>query len=63
MFKQIISLRDGNSNPKKELDLFTDELKNNEIVEIITSKNAKPNRKWLEHVKTSFAKKNIRNFI
>jgi len=37
-------------------------LKGGEIVEIITSKNAHPSRKWLEYVKTSFAKKNIRNF-
>jgi hypothetical protein len=27
MFKQIISRRDGNSNPKKELDLFIGEFK------------------------------------
>lgn len=38
-------------------------LKGGEIVEIITSKNAHPNRKWLEYVKTSFAKKHIRGFI
>ena len=31
MFKQIISLRDGNSNPKKELDLFIEELGKYEI--------------------------------
>lgn len=37
-------------------------LKGGEIVEIITSKNAHPTAKWLEFVKTSFAKKNIRNF-
>lgn len=37
-------------------------LKEGDIVEIITSKNSKPNRKWLDNVKTSFAKKNIRNF-
>ncbi len=36
-------------------------LKGGEIVEIITSKNAHPNRKWLDHVKTTFAKKNIKN--
>jgi len=36
-------------------------LKGGEIVEIITSKNARPNRKWLEHVKTTFAKKHIKN--
>ena len=38
-------------------------LKGGEIVEIITSKNTHPNRKWLEFVKTSFAKKQIRGFI
>jgi GTP pyrophosphokinase len=38
-------------------------LEGGEIVEILTSKNAKPNRKWLDHVKTSFSKKHIRNFI
>lgn len=37
-------------------------LKGGEIVEIITSKNAHPNRKWLDNVKTSFAKKQIRSF-
>lgn len=37
-------------------------LKGGEIVEVITSKNAHPTAKWLEFVKTSFAKKNIRNF-
>ena len=36
-------------------------LKGGEIVEIITNKNAKPSRKWLEHVKTIFAKKHIKN--
>lgn len=38
-------------------------LKGGEIVEIITSKNSHPTAKWLEHVKTSFAKKNIRNHV
>lgn len=37
-------------------------LKGGEIVEIITNKNARPNRKWLEHAKTTFAKKHIKNF-
>lgn len=36
-------------------------LKGGEIVEIITNKNARPNRKWLEFVKTAFAKKHIRS--
>jgi GTP pyrophosphokinase len=39
------------------------ELKNGDIIEIITSKNARPNRKWLENVKTTFAKKHIRGFL
>ncbi len=35
-------------------------LKGGEIVEVVTNKNSKPNRKWLEYAKTSFAKKYIR---
>lgn len=37
-------------------------LKGGEIVEVITNKNAKPNRKWLDCAKTSFARKQIKNF-
>jgi GTP diphosphokinase / guanosine-3',5'-bis(diphosphate) 3'-diphosphatase len=37
-------------------------LKGGEIVEIIINKNTHPTTKWLEYVKTSFAKKNIRSF-
>lgn len=37
-------------------------LKNGDIIEIITKKNAHPSQKWLNHVKTTFAKKQIRNF-
>jgi len=36
-------------------------LKNGDVVEIITKKNAKPNRKWLDYTKTTMAKKHIRN--
>lgn len=36
-------------------------LKGGEIVQILTNKNAKPNRKWFEYAKTSFAKKQIKN--
>ncbi len=36
-------------------------LKGGEIVEIITNKKAHPNRKWLSYVKTSLAKKHIKN--
>ncbi len=38
-------------------------LKGGEIVEIVTNKNSKPNRKWLEHAKTTFAKKQIKGFV
>ena len=38
-------------------------LKNGDIVEIITKKNAKPSPKWVEYAKTTFAKKNIRSFL
>lgn len=38
-------------------------LKGGEIVEVITNKNAKPNRKWLDSVKTNFAKKHIKGFL
>jgi len=38
-------------------------LKNGDRVEIITSKNAKPGRKWLEFVKTALAKRHIRSSL
>ncbi len=36
-------------------------LKGGEIVEIIVNKNAKPNHKWLDFVKTTMARKHIKN--
>ncbi|MDE2078951.1 MAG: bifunctional (p)ppGpp synthetase/guanosine-3',5'-bis(diphosphate) 3'-pyrophosphohydrolase [Patescibacteria group bacterium] len=36
-------------------------LRNGDIVEILTKKSAKPNKKWLDFVKTSGAKHHIRN--
>ena len=36
------------------------ELKNGDQVEIITKKNAKPNRKWLDYAKTTMAKRFIK---
>ncbi len=39
------------------------ELKTGDRVEIITSKNAKPNKDWLQYVKTSKARNKIRHFI
>lgn len=43
-----------------KLSSINSTLEGGEIVEIITNKNAHPNRKWLEYVKTSLAKKRIR---
>lgn len=37
------------------------ELKNGDIIKIITRKNGKPNRKWLDFAKTSLARKQIKN--
>lgn len=39
------------------------ELKNGDIVEIVTKKNATPNKKWLDYAKTSSAKHHIKNTL
>jgi len=38
-------------------------VKNNDIVEIQTNKNAKPSSKWLDHTKTTLARKQINNYL
>lgn len=38
-------------------------LKNGDIIEIQNQKNKKPSREWLEHAKTSFAKKQIKSAL
>lgn len=38
-------------------------LKNGDIVEIVTNKNSHPTTKWLEHAKTSFARRKIKSYI
>lgn len=38
-------------------------IKNGDIVEVVTKKNGKPNKKWLEFAKTSGAKKHIRSAL
>ncbi len=37
-------------------------LKNGDIVEIITNKNSNPSSKWLDHAKTTIARKHIRSY-
>jgi len=39
------------------------ELKNGDQVEVITKKNAKPNRKWLDYAKTTMAKRFIKSAL
>ena len=46
----------------KNVSLGT-KLKNNDIVEIQTNKNAKPSSKWLDYAKTSLARKRINFFL
>jgi len=38
-------------------------LKNGDIVEIIKNKNSNPSSKWLEHIKTTIARKHIRSYL
>lgn len=38
-------------------------LRNNDIVQITTNKNAHPTSKWLEYTKTTMAKKHISNYL
>ncbi|MBP9701293.1 MAG: bifunctional (p)ppGpp synthetase/guanosine-3',5'-bis(diphosphate) 3'-pyrophosphohydrolase [Candidatus Pacebacteria bacterium] len=47
---------------KKLVELST-ELKNGDIVEIITGKSNKPTRKWLDYAKTSLARRKIRTAL
>ena len=46
----------------KMSQIFT-KLKNGDIVEIVTKKDAHPSSKWLEYVKTTIAKKHIRSYL
>lgn len=46
----------------KMSQIFT-KLKNGDIVEIVKNKNSHPSSKWLEYVKSSSAKKNIRSYL
>ena len=46
----------------KMLPIHT-KLKNSDIVEIITKKDAHPSNKWLDYVKTTMAKRHIKNYL
>lgn len=46
-----------------KMSALSTKLRNGDIVEIQTQKNAKPSSKWLDYAKTSFARKRIRNYI
>ena len=42
---------------------FSEKLKNADIVEIVTKKDANPSSRWLDYAKTSYAKKKIKNYL
>ncbi len=42
---------------------ITTEIMNGDRIEIETKKNAKPSKKWVEHCKTSMAKRRIERFL
>ncbi len=46
----------------KMSNIFT-ELKNRDIVEIINKKDAHPSGKWLDHIKTTVARKHIKSYL
>lgn len=46
-----------------KMSAINTELKNGDIIEIITSKNAHPSNKWLDRTKTTIARKKIRSYI
>ncbi len=46
-----------------KMESLDTELQNGDIVEILTSPNANPTRKWLDSVKTTMAKKHIKAYL
>jgi len=46
-----------------KMSLISSKLKNRDIVEIVTKKDAHPSSKWLEYAKTTIAKKHIRSYL
>jgi GTP pyrophosphokinase len=46
-----------------KLQSIETELENGDIVEIVTSTKARPSRKWLDHAKTTMARKHIRAYL
>lgn len=52
-----------NAKVNGKISPLNTKLKNGDIVEIITKKDAHPASKWLNYVKTTTAKKNIKNYL
>ena len=46
-----------------KMSTLNTKLKNGDVVEIVTGKNARPSSKWLDYTKTSIARKKIKNYI
>lgn len=55
--------RTSGARVNKKLVQLDTELKNGDIVEIMTNKNAKPSQKWLEFARTTLARRRIRSSI
>lgn len=53
----------GSAKVNKKMSTLDAKLKNGDLVEIVTSKNSKPTKKWLDFVKTNDAKRHIRNYL
>jgi GTP pyrophosphokinase len=46
-----------------KMSSIEDVLSRGDVVQIITNKNQKPSKKWAEHCKTSFARKQIERYL
>jgi len=58
-----VGLRCSGAKINEKISNLDTVLKNGDVVEIITRKNAKPSRDWLLFAKTTKAKNHIRNFL
>ncbi len=58
-----IGFSTGSAKINGKMSSLSATLHNGDIVEIMTSKNAKPTNKWLEYAKTTFARRKIRHYI
>ncbi|MFA6430292.1 MAG: HD domain-containing protein [Candidatus Paceibacterota bacterium] len=58
-----IGIHTNSAKVNGKMSALKTELKNGDIVEIVTKKDSKPTSKWLEMVKTNMAKRHINNYL